>query len=79
MSPSHETYLLSAETDDERKDWIRVIKQFLYSVCGGGESLCCFLHDTICVGCLSKVTGYVNRDRQFDRPIGRLEFQSVTW
>jgi len=40
MSPSHETYLLSAETDDERKDWIRAIKQFLYSVSGGGRFFC---------------------------------------
>jgi len=36
ISPSHESYLLSAETDEERKDWIRAIKQFLYSVSGGG-------------------------------------------
>jgi len=36
MSPSHETYLLAAETDDERKDWIRAIKHVLYSVSGGG-------------------------------------------
>jgi len=39
MSPSHETYSFSAETDDERKDWIRAIKQFLYSVSGGGKLL----------------------------------------
>ena len=40
MSPTQETCLLSAETDDERKEWIRAIKQFLYSVSGGGKLLC---------------------------------------
>jgi len=42
VAPSREAYLLSAETDDERKDWLRSIKQFLYAVSGGGgfTSLC---------------------------------------
>ena len=49
MSPSHETYLLSAETDEQRKDWIRAIKQCLYSVSGGGTVLCVCVSYEFCV------------------------------
>lgn len=31
-----ESYILSAETETERRDWIRAIKQILYSDNGGG-------------------------------------------
>ena len=47
MSLTHETYLLSADSDDERKDWIRAIKHFLYSVSGGGMFVCVY------IGCTS--------------------------
>lgn len=42
MAPAHETYLLAAETDEERRDWIKAIKQVLYASIGGaifGRSL----------------------------------------
>lgn len=36
MTPTHETYLLGAESDEERKEWIKAIKQVLYASVGGG-------------------------------------------
>ena len=34
---SREIDILCAETDDDRKDWIRCIKQALYGQIGGGK------------------------------------------
>lgn len=39
MAPTHETYPLAAESDEERKDWIKSIKQVLYASVGGGMAL----------------------------------------
>jgi hypothetical protein len=38
LTSTHETYLMSAETEEERKDWLRFIKQMLYRQNGGGQT-----------------------------------------
>ncbi|XP_052265586.1 rho GTPase-activating protein 24-like isoform X1 [Dreissena polymorpha] len=35
MAPNHETFLLSAATDEERQDWIRAIRRTMYAGKGG--------------------------------------------
>lgn len=37
MAPNHESYLLWASSDDERKDWIQIIRKVMYSSVGGGQ------------------------------------------
>ncbi|XP_052761702.1 rho GTPase-activating protein 24-like isoform X3 [Mya arenaria] len=42
MAPNHETFLLSAATDEERQDWIRAIRKVMFANKGGaifGNSL----------------------------------------
>ena len=41
--------MFSAETDEQRKDWIRAIKQCLYSVSGGGTVLCVCVSYMFCL------------------------------
>jgi len=36
MAPNHETFLLSAATDDERQDWIKAIRKVMFAQKGGG-------------------------------------------
>ena len=37
MTNTHETYPLAATSDDERKDWVHVIRRVMYAEKGGGE------------------------------------------
>ena len=37
MTLSHETYPLAAATEDERKEWVRIIRRVMYAEKGGGQ------------------------------------------
>ena len=37
ITTTHDTYLMSAESEEGRKEWLFVIKQILYRMIGGGN------------------------------------------
>ena len=44
MSTNHETFLISASTDDERQEWIRAIRKNMFFNKGGGKMCIFWMH-----------------------------------
>ena len=38
MAPNHETYLISASSEEERNDWLKVMTKIMFANKGGGNT-----------------------------------------